>query len=160
VASYSQQMQDIFRRYQEEISRDPVDLMVVGAWAIANRLWAPRPIDVQTRFASDMADALREEYRTDKKGRRYRAKLAVAVSGNGRQGALWGDIDTAPRTHVVKSVGQRRKAIVHDCHALRLEVDHYNEAHPAEEPIQLLLDFEEDVEEMLVAAGLKKGEAA
>ena len=69
-----------------------------------------------------------------------------------------GDIDTAPRSHVVKSVGQRRRAIVHDCHALRLEVDHYNDAHPEEEPIQLLLDFEEDVEEMLVAAGL--GDAA
>jgi hypothetical protein len=152
-------MQTIFRRYQEEVSRDPVDLKVVGAWAMANGLWAPRPVDIQTRFAADMADALREEYRTDKKGRRYRAKLAAAVSGDGRQGTLWGDIDTAPRPHVVKSIGQRRKAVVHDCYALRIEADHYNEAHPDEEAIQIVLNFEEDVEEMLIAAGLDKKSA-
>lgn len=55
MASYSQQMQDLFKRYQEEVSPDPVDLKIVGAWALANRLWAPRPVDIQSRFASDMA---------------------------------------------------------------------------------------------------------
>ncbi len=41
MASYAQQMQDIFKRYQEEVSQDPVDLKLVGAWATANKLWAP-----------------------------------------------------------------------------------------------------------------------
>jgi len=87
MASYAQQMQEIFKRYQAEVSPDPVDLKIVGAWATANNLWAPRPVDVLSRFATDMADALREEYRTDKSGRRYRAKLAVTV---GRQGLTLG----------------------------------------------------------------------
>ena len=144
MSSYSQQMQDIFRRYQEEVSPDPVDLRFVGAWAISRGLWAPRPLDIQTRFAAEMADALREEYRTDKKGRRYRSKLA-ATKGAG-QGSLWGDIDTAPRSHVVKSIGQKRRAIAHDAFAIRLEVDHYNDEHPHEEQIQLSLNFEENVQ--------------
>lgn len=78
MSSYSQQMQDIFKRYQEEVSPDPVDLRFVGAWAISMGLWAPRPIDIQTRFAAEMADALREEYRTDKKGRRCSATISVS----------------------------------------------------------------------------------
>lgn len=153
-------MQDIFKRYQEEVSRDPVDLKVVGAWATGNRLWAPRPVDVLSRFATDMAEALREEYRTDRSGRRYRAKLAVTVSKDGRQGSLWGDIDTSPRSHVVKNVGQRRRQSAYDLLQLRIDVDHYNAAHPEDEKLQLSLDFTDDIEEMLVAAGIEDDKAA
>lgn len=104
-------------------------------------------------------EALREEYRIDKAGRRYRSKVAVTTFEKGRQGALWGDIDTSPRAHVVKNVGQRRRQVVGDCVQLRVDVDHYNAAHPGEEPLQLLLDFTDDVAEALVAAGVDKGAA-
>lgn len=160
MASYAQQMQDVFQRYQEEIGTSPADLRVVGAWALENKLWAPRPVDIHARFAVDMAEALREEYRTDAKtGRRYRSKLAVT---NGRQGSLWGDIDTAPRTHVEKNVQQRRRQTAHDLLQLKVDVDHYNNSHVTEEGIQLILDFSEDIAEMLVAAelGSRKDDAA
>jgi len=39
---------------------------------------------------------------------------------------------------------------------IRKDVDHYNEAHQDEEKIKLPLDFTEDIDEMLAAAGLKK----
>lgn len=157
MASYAQQMQELFRRYQEEVSRDPVDLKIVGAWAQANRLWAPRPVDILSRFATDMADALREEYRTDKSGRRYRAKLAVTI---GRQGSLWGDIDTSPRSHVVKNFGQRRRQVVGDCVQLRKDRDHYAAMHPGEEQIEIEFNFTDDVEEALIAAGIDQDKAA
>lgn len=150
-------MQDIFKRYQNEVSVDPVDLKQVGAWATASGLWAPRPVDVLSRFATDMADSLREEYRRDKSGRRYRAKLAVTV---GRQGSLWGDIDTSPRAHVVKNFGQRRKQVVGDCVQMRLDRDHYATAHPDEEQIEIEFNFSDDVEEALIAAGVDTEMAA
>jgi hypothetical protein len=156
MATYSHQMQDIFRKYRAEVSGEPADLRTVGAWAIANKLWAPRPVDVQAQFAHDMADALREEYRTDKKGRRYRANLAVMASKDGKQLSFWGDVDTAPRAHVEKNIQQRRRGIVNDCFQLRIDVDHYNDAHKDDPEIQLILDFKDDVEEMLVAQGLDK----
>jgi hypothetical protein len=106
-----------------------------------------------------MADALREEYRTDKKGRRYRANLAVMDSKDGKQLSFWGDVDTAPRSHVVKNAQQRRRGIVNDCFQLRIDVDHFNDAHPNEEKVQLILDFSDDVNEMLVAEGLDKDAA-
>lgn len=153
---YQQRMQQIFRQYQEEVSTDPVDLKEVGAWAIAKGIWAPRPVDIQSRFAADMADALAEEYRSDKSGRRYRSKLAVTT----RQGSLWGDIDTSPRSHVEKNVGQRRRMVVGYCYQLQVDVDHYNEEHPAEQPLQFVLNFEDDVAEMMVAEGIRKPDAA
>jgi hypothetical protein len=149
-------MQEIFKKYQEQVSVDPADLKAVGAWAIQMGLWAPRPVDIHSRFAADMADALREEYRTDSSGRRYRSKLAVTS----RQGSFWGDIDTAPRSHVEKNVAQRRRQTAHDLLQLRVDVDHYNGAHPAEAPLQLVLDFSDDIEEMLIAAKIADDEAA
>lgn len=161
MASYQQQLQDIFARYQAEVSQAPVDLKEVGKWAMGKGMWAPRPVDVLRRFSSDLADALREEYRTDEKtGRRYRTKLAVTTWDGERQGSLWGDSDTAPRSHVVKSVAQRRRQVVADCYQLRVDVDQYNADRPDEEPIQLVLDFTDDVAEQLVANGIKDDEAA
>jgi hypothetical protein len=160
MANYHQQMQAIFAQYAAEVSPDPADLREVGAWALRQGLWHPRPADIQTRFANEMAEALREEYRTDSAGRRYRANLAVRATKDGRQMSLWGDIDTAPRSHVEKAVGQRRKQIVGDCWQLRMDADHYSDAHPDEERIQLVLDFNDDVEEMMIAAGIDEKKAA
>lgn len=59
-----------------------------------------------------------------------------------------------------QAFGQRRKQIVGDCHQLRLDVDHYNSVRSDEEPVQLILDFTEDVEEMLIAKGVEDDRAA
>lgn len=155
MATYAQQMQDLFRRFREEVSADPADLREVAAWAIRKGLWHPRPADIHARFAEEMAEALRDEYRTDKAGRRYRAKHAVRLSSGGKQLSLWADIDDAPRAHMEKAFGQRRRQIVGDAHQLRLDVDHYNAAHTDEEPVQLVLDFTDDVHELLVAEGIE-----
>jgi hypothetical protein len=37
----------------------------------------------------------------------------------------------------------------------RHDVDHFNCIRPEEEPFQLILDFEEDVREMLLAEGIE-----
>ena len=143
-------MQEIFNRYQVEVSPDPVDLKVVGAWAIANRLWHPRPIDIQSRFARDMADCLREEYRTDARGRRYRAKHAAPAQRGGKTDSLWADLDdpSVPHEHFVKSFARRRQQIVGDCFQLKTDADVYNDQRRPEAPIQVVLNFKNDVEEM------------
>ncbi len=60
-----------------------------------------------------------------------------------------------------KAFAQRRRQIVGDSYQLRLDVDHYNDSHPEEPKIQLILDFTDDVEERIVAEGIgDKDEAA
>jgi hypothetical protein len=154
MATYHQQMQAIFQSYQEEVSPDPADLKDIARWAIDKGLWRPRPADIHARFAGDMADALRDEYRVDKAGRRYRAKHAVRSAKGGQQISFWADIDSAPRTHMVKAFAQRRQQVVGDCYQLRQDVDHYNSIDSRNPPIQLILDFTADIEELLIAEGI------
>jgi hypothetical protein len=156
MANYHQRMQQIWRQYQKEISADPADLREVAAWAIKEGLWSPRPADIYARFAEDMSQALRDDYRTDNAGRRYRVNHAVRVWRDGRQLAFWADIDTAPRSHMEKAFAQRRRQIIDDCHQLRLDVDHYNGAHPEEVQLELVLDFTDDVAERLIAEGIEE----
>jgi hypothetical protein len=160
MATYAQQMQAIFDQYRQEVSSDPADLKDVGIWALAKGLWKPRPVDMAASFAREMAECLREEMRTDKVGRRYRAKIAARITKGGLPLFVWADIDDAPRSHVEKGTAQKRQQLVDDGFRLRMDVDHYNWAHPAEEPIQLILDITEDVEERIIAEGIGKDEDA
>jgi hypothetical protein len=50
--------------------------------------------------------------------------------------------------------------IVNDCFALAMKRDHYNATHPSEEPLQVIFNFEEDIEEMKIAKGIEDDEAA
>lgn len=153
--NYKEQLREIWKQYRDEVSTDPVDLKEVAAWALSKRLWAPRPVDLSASLAKDLADSLREEKRIDKAGREYRANIPVREkSANGLPLFVWADIDDAPRTHVEKSIQQERRSIQSDCYALAMKAEHYNEAHPDEEAIQIILNFEDDVEEMKIANGL------
>ncbi len=65
--------------------------------------------------------------------------------------SLWADIDNAPRSFMEKSFGQRRKAIADDCFQVKQDVDHFNDENTDETPIQIVLDFTDDVAEMEAA---------
>jgi len=155
VSTYKEQVRKIWQSYREKVSSDPVDLRTVAAWAIAQGLWKPRPVDLSASLANDLADALREETRVDGAGRRYRANVPVKNrSTDGVTLFQWADLDDAPRAHVEKSVQQERRSIANDCYALAMKIEHYNDAHPTEEPFPSLFDFTDDVEEMKIASGL------
>ena len=131
MANYKEQLREVWKQYREEVSTDPVDLKTVAGWAITKGLWVPRPMDLNTSLANDLAQALREEKRVDKSGREYRANIPVRQKAkDGASLFEWADIDDAPRLHVEKSVQQERRSIASDCYALVMKVDHYNEAHP------------------------------
>jgi hypothetical protein len=72
----------------------------------------------------------------------------------------WADIDLAPRGHVEKGIQGERRSIVSDCFALAMKVDHYNAKHLDEEPLQVIFNFEEDIEEMKIAKGIEEDDAA
>jgi hypothetical protein len=143
-------MQRLKRQYQEETGKEgPVSTIEVARWAVLRRfLPSPKPIDPMARLADDFAKAWREEIRRDKEtGRPYRANHAVTETRSGATLTLWGDIDEAPREFVHKSFIQRREQIVGDCLHLTLDADHYNAVHRDQDPLQIPLDFTEDVDE-------------
>jgi hypothetical protein len=76
----------------------------VGAWAIAKGLWQPRPMDLAANFARDMAEALREQMRTGRAGRRYRAKIpAKSKTTDGMTLFKWAA--TLPHARMLKGAG-------------------------------------------------------
>jgi hypothetical protein len=161
VGTLKENMLKIWERYQAEVSADPADLREVATWAMSQRLWAPRPVDVTASFAREMADTLREQVRTDRDGRQYRAFIPAKAKGkDGLPLFKWADIDIAPRAHVEKGLQGERRSIANDCFALAMKVDHYNATHPTEEPFQIPFNFEEDVEEMKIAKGIDDDDAA
>ncbi len=127
MPNYNEQMQNIWKKYEKAGMSVPAQPRDVAAWAIQNKLWEPKKADVISRCAEDLSKALREEYRVDKKGRRYRAKHAVRLYESGVQYTLWADIDSAPRSHMEKAFAQRRKQVVGDCYQLKTDVDYYTQ---------------------------------
>lgn len=148
MATFAEQMQNIFDDYVAEIGHEPVSLDIVAEWAVANGRFYPVPRSVVKLCREALADSLRQEKRLDDAGRWYRAKHSVRKSVGGVQLTLWADIDTAPRVHMEESFAQRRRAIVDDCFQVKQDVDHYNEHRAAGRPIQMILDFSEDVAEL------------
>ena len=146
--NYSEQMQEIWKQYESSGMPVPATKHDVAEWAINNGLWKPRPIDIVSQCADDLAKALREEYRTGSNGQRVRTKHAVRLTQNGRQMHFWADIDTAPRQHMVRAFAQRRKQVVGDCYQLKTDVDYYNQKNGDIRPIQVVLDFTDDVAEL------------
>lgn len=159
MGTFKENMLKIWNQYCEDVSADPADLREMATWAMSKGLWAPRPVDVTASFVREMADVLREQTRTDKDGREYRAFIPAREKGkDGLPLFKWADIDVAPRAHVEKGLQGERRSIANDCFALAMKRDHYNAMHPDEEPLQVVMNFEEDVEEMKIARGLDDDE--
>lgn len=150
MSKYNVQLQDIWHRYQTENGDIPISAREAVAWGVAKGILTMPEVDPLDKLAEDMSTALREEYRTDKYGRRYRVNHAVRVTKYGVQYTLWGAMDHSDRDFMERSYSQRRKQIVGDCLQLKTDADVYNDMNPNQEPIPILLNFTDDVEEVLI----------
>jgi hypothetical protein len=146
MATRNENLQRLWHQFERETGA-PAGTRAVVQWALARGLLDVPRIDPVAVLADEMARALREEYRTDSRGRRYRVNHSVKPGGV--QPALWAELESAPRDHMIKSFAQRRRQVVGDCVQLQTDVDAFNAMHRKEEPFQLVLDFSEDVAEVL-----------
>jgi hypothetical protein len=145
---------EIIRKYREENDNKPVTTVEVAEWAIQKGLWKPQAVEIKMQLAEQLSQAMREEYITDPQGRRVRAKHAAHIQVEGEQMVFWADIrDKRPETrhHMEIAFQNRRQLIVNDSRQLKKDVDSYNDNWNDEEPIQLCLDFTDDVEEYELA---------
>lgn len=151
MSAYSNQIKVYVEQYKKEVRDDGLlDPHDLASWAYDRGLHKPNVKTIIDAIAADIAQVFREEYRTDRVGRRYRAKHAATTKNGNKTLSLWADIDNpnAPHSHFVKSFGQRRQQIVGDCYQLKTDADHYNDARQPADPIQIVLDFTLDVEEL------------
>jgi hypothetical protein len=150
--SYHQQLQAYIEEYRRKVNHGPVQVADIAAWLIRDGRWAPSPQAALGLLARDLSEAMRTQYATDPAGRRVRRKHALRLNDAGPDGAkrqlvLWVDIELADPQFMQQSIQQRQESIADDCWQLKQDLDSYNQFHNPAEPLQVLLDFTEDVEE-------------
>jgi len=139
-------MQIIIRDYKEETGKTEVDMKDVALYAVRKGMKLPAPKSPLDRLASEFAKAARDEIKHDTiTGKPYRVNHAIPAN-YGMQTHLWVDIDEAPRHYIHKSLINRREQMIGDGLQLTYDADHWNNIHPDEEPIQIPMDFTDDIE--------------
>lgn len=147
MATKHQEMQRLIRHYKDVTGKTDINMHEVAQFAVEKGWPLPRPIAAIDRLAKEFSQAAREEVRYDEKnGKPYRANHAITTIQGSVQLTLWVDIDEAPRHKMLKSLVQRREQMVGDGLQLTLDAMHWNSIHPSEDPINLPLDFTDDVE--------------
>jgi hypothetical protein len=154
MATKHQQMQRLVHYFRETTgdtdvnvhSKEFIDFAIAQGWPL------PKPTDARDLMADQFSQALREEIKQDKKtGLPYRVNHVYTVQKGEKQLRFWVDIDQAPRKTMEKSLAVRREQMVGDGFQLTNDADHWNSIHPEEKPIQISMDFREDIEERKAA---------
>jgi hypothetical protein len=147
--SYTEQLQKIANDYIAAGQKWPATKMELAQWALTNHRWQPQPSLLLKLCAEEIAGAMREEFITDKQGRRVRAKHVALMPGpDGEQIYLWDDYRTMSREHMHVSAQTERQQIASWCYRLKVDVDSFNENKNSGTPIQIKLNFEPDMKEM------------
>lgn len=147
MGNKSQEMQSIIKRYREKTGKSSIDMHDVAKFAASMGWPLPKPKTALDRLAEQFSSAAREETRIDDvTGKPYRANLAVTTWQGSQQFTLWTDMDEAPRHIAHRSFHQRREQMVGDAVQLTFDVMHWNRINLAETPIEMLMDFTDDVQ--------------
>lgn len=105
-----ERLQTAWHHYDDGCGHLPSSAREACEWAVAEGLLELPDIDPCDVLATEMAQALRAEYRTDAKGRRYRVNHAVRVTESGVQYTFWSEMGFAPHDHMERAFAQRREA--------------------------------------------------
>lgn len=158
----NEKLQALIQLYKSETGNITVDMENVADWALRRGATLPKPKSARELFVSQLSDAARAEYRQDgQTGLSYRANHALrGTRSDGKQFTLWVDIEDATRPQMLWSLSNRRQQMVGDAVHLKIDEMIWNNRHQNEPPIQLVMDFTDDVEERLNSPGFSSGEAA
>ena len=142
----AQEMHTIIKLYREATGKDSIDMHEVARYAAGIGWPLPKPKTALDRLAEQFSSAARTEMRKDEvTGRPYRANLAVTTWQGSQQSTLWTDIDVAPRHIAHRSFQQRREQMIGDAVQLTFDAMHWNRINEGENPIEMPMDFTDDV---------------
>jgi hypothetical protein len=159
MSTKTEQLQQIWHNYDAQKEHRPTSAREAVEWAVDAGLLELPDIDPYDVLAGQMSTALRDEYQTDDKGRRYRVNHAVRITKGGVQYTFWAVMGFAPHDHMERAFTQRREQIIGDNLQLKTDVDVYNEMNKGKRSeIQLVLDYTDDIKEReaLMAVTAKK----
>ena len=144
--SKRQERQRFIRHYKDETGERELDMRKVAEFAKRMGWNMPVPPSDIELLARQFTEAATEERRHDTKtGKPYRVYQAIPVTG---QLSLFNyvDIDEATRKQMLMSAVNRREQMVSDGVNLTLDLDHWNDVNPDDQPIVLPMDLAFDIE--------------
>lgn len=150
--SYASSLLELVEMYVDAVGDAPYSTRDVADWAIKNGHWDRHKATAVSQCAKDISRALREDYYTDEHGRQVRSRHSIRVPGQSSDGrivqkTLWSDHRTMDHSFAERSFKQRRMQIGGDCKQIKTDVDSYNDAHPEQQQIPMVLNFTYDVAE-------------
>jgi len=148
VSKKRQEMERILEWFQKETGKEDWDMEDVARFAMSKGMKLPEPEDPIKRLARQFSEVARAKIKHDEEtGMPYRAYHSFKQ----KQGAfVWFDSDVnVPRAKMHKSLAQLRNQTIGDCLQISFDEYHWNRTHPAEEPINIPMDFTEDVLERM-----------
>ena len=158
--SYTKRMQALYAGYERSGRPMPADLNDVADWLLKTGQWKPAPELARKKLVEDLGRALREEYFEDEDGNRVRAKHVATVKKGGAQFNLWGDMRTASHEHLSAAFAGRRNGVIGDLRQLKTDADWYNKHREGHPPVQIVLDFTQDIAEIEAAKAARRERAA
>jgi hypothetical protein len=147
----AEMLQQLWRDFEREHDHLAVSAREVVDWAVAKHALELPHVDPRDVLATQMARALREEYEFNSAGQRYRVNHAVRITKDGVQHTIWGVLGHADHEHMQMAFSQRRDQVIGDLVQLQVDVNAYTRLVPHQPPIQLALDFSQDVAERMRA---------
>nr|WP_315481926.1 hypothetical protein [uncultured Undibacterium sp.] len=146
-----EQLQQIIQLYRKETGNRTVDMDDVAEFAMQKGVAAPKPKSPKELLSAQLSQAAREEHKTDPvTGWSYRVNHALRFpKGDGSQLTLWVDIEEATRPQMHLSLTNRRQQMIGDGVQLKIDEIIWNSRNPNEIPLQMIMDFTDDVEERL-----------
>lgn len=155
--SYNEQLQRIWRQYEAEHGSAPATVRDVVQWAVNRGLLRIPNFDPYEKLSEHMANALREEYRLDEHGRKYRVNHAITITADGGiQRTIWAVLGEAPPELFERGFLQRRSQIMGACYQLAVDIHAFNEIYGAKDesfqPVQLSFDFGTEVDALMKRA--------
>ncbi len=146
-------LHEIVEKYRKDGEKWPTTTREIAAWACRQHLYEPERKSVIDQLTLEISHAMREEYFTDKQGRRVRKKHAIREiqdigDGKHKQLTFWVDIEDAEPKEMQAAFQQRRMQVLGDCRQLKTDVDSYNDNNKYNDSIQMYFDFTEDLIEL------------
>ncbi len=155
----SEELQRLIPLYLRETGKTTWENIDVAMWAIKRGVKPPKPKTEAELLAEQFSQALRDEHRRDPEtGLDYRANHAFKEKQGDKQLTFWVQLHNATYPQMSASATNRRDGIIADCTQLKKDAIVWNNKNPNEKQINLILDFEEDVNERLASVGYVQGE--
>ena len=157
--SYNTEVQKHLEEYKKTLNGKPFNKRAATLWLIQQgKLKIPlsKEIDI---LSKDVGRALRTEYIESPEGKRIRKNHCVkykekSEDGSEQQLVLWWAIELATTDFMQQSISQRRTGFRDGNWQMVKDVEYYNEHHNKLAPIEVSVDYREDIEELRMSQDL------